>query len=142
MAAAVTKATPMNVELVYFANPMCSWCRGFAPVVRGLAQRHGRAVRLTVAVVRARRPELALPYFHAVQEAFYARNRAVTSWRSCSGSQPPSDWTRRASRRPSPTRMPGAVVARELAETAALGELAAAKLARHGLRSDPRCAGR
>lgn len=125
----------MNVELVYFANPMCSWCWGFATVVRGLAERYGSAVRLTVAlgalgrsdrpmraqdraivrehwehvrertgqpfdfaffdraedfvydtepacravvVVRARHPELALPYFHAVQEAFYARNRDVT----------------------------------------------------------------
>lgn len=125
----------MNVELVYFANPMCSWCWGFAPVVQGLAERHGPAARLTivlgalgrgdrpmraadqafvrehwehvrertgqpfdfaffdrreeffydtepacraVAVVRARQAELALPYFHAVQEAFYARNRDVT----------------------------------------------------------------
>lgn len=125
----------MTVELLYFANPMCSWCWGFAPVVRGLVGRHGPAVRLTlalgalgrgdrpmrsedkafvrehwehvqertgqpfdfvffdraesfvydtepacraVAVVREQWPELALPYFHAVQEAFYAHNRDVT----------------------------------------------------------------
>ena len=28
----------MRLELLYFANPMCSWCWGFAPSVRALAE--------------------------------------------------------------------------------------------------------
>ena len=120
----------MTVELLYCANPMCSWCWGFAPVVRKLAERAAVTVALgalgrgdrpmrpqdkayvrehwehvaartgqpfdfaffdregfvydtepacrAVAVVRALRAELALPYLEAVQEAFYARNRDVT----------------------------------------------------------------
>ena len=36
----------MTVELLYFANPMCSWCWGFAPVVKQLAERH----RVTLAL--------------------------------------------------------------------------------------------
>jgi putative protein-disulfide isomerase len=29
----------MSLDLLYFANPMCSWCWGFQPVVRTLAER-------------------------------------------------------------------------------------------------------
>ena len=39
------------MELLYFANPMCSWCWGFAPVLRALEERHGE-LRLTVATGR------------------------------------------------------------------------------------------
>ncbi|HRY23475.1 MAG: DsbA family protein [Geminicoccaceae bacterium] len=28
----------MRLELLYFANPMCSWCWGFAPAVQALAE--------------------------------------------------------------------------------------------------------
>lgn len=38
----------MTVELLYAANPMCSWCWGFAPVMRELARRHAATVRITV----------------------------------------------------------------------------------------------
>lgn len=120
----------MSLELLYFANPMCSWCWGFAPVIEGVARDypvtlalgslgHGRGpmrpqdkayvrehwehvTQLTgqpfdfaffdregfvydtepaaraVAVVRSQRPELTLPYFHALQRAFYAENRDVS----------------------------------------------------------------
>lgn len=33
----MTSTTP---HLVYFADPMCSWCWGFAPVVEAIATRH------------------------------------------------------------------------------------------------------
>jgi putative protein-disulfide isomerase len=125
----------VTVELLYFANPMCSWCWGFAPVIGHLAQRHANHTRVTlalgalgrgqesmrpqdkasvrghwehvaeltgqpfdfaffdrerfvydtepacraVATVRAARPDLALPYLHALQRAFYAENRDVTA---------------------------------------------------------------
>jgi putative protein-disulfide isomerase len=38
------------VEILYFANPMCSWCWGFAPVIARLRKEHGEAIRLTVAL--------------------------------------------------------------------------------------------
>lgn len=31
----------MTEQLIYFANPMCSWCWGFAPVARALQERYG-----------------------------------------------------------------------------------------------------
>ena len=37
----------MNLDLLYFANPMCSWCWGFQPVVSALAE---RGDRITVAL--------------------------------------------------------------------------------------------
>jgi putative protein-disulfide isomerase len=30
-----------GLHFVYFADPMCSWCYGFAPVMRQLRQRYG-----------------------------------------------------------------------------------------------------
>jgi putative protein-disulfide isomerase len=30
---------PATLEMVYFADPMCSWCYGFAPVISALAER-------------------------------------------------------------------------------------------------------
>ncbi len=38
------------VELLYFANPMCSWCWGFAPVLRGIEVAYSGRVRITVAL--------------------------------------------------------------------------------------------
>lgn len=37
----------MPVELLYAANPMCSWCWGFAPVMGEIARRHAGRVRIT-----------------------------------------------------------------------------------------------
>jgi putative protein-disulfide isomerase len=37
-------------QLVYFANPMCSWCWGFAPVLRQVQEGFGDAVALSVAL--------------------------------------------------------------------------------------------
>ena len=31
----------MTEQLIYFADPMCSWCWGFAPVIRALQERYG-----------------------------------------------------------------------------------------------------
>ena len=38
------------VELLYVANPMCSWCWGFAPVVRHVEAAYRDRVTLTVAL--------------------------------------------------------------------------------------------
>ena len=32
--------TPSTAHIVYFADPMCSWCWGFVPVVDAIAARH------------------------------------------------------------------------------------------------------
>ena len=42
-------ATGMDREIVYVADPMCSWCWGFAPVIRAIAERY--AGRLPVRIV-------------------------------------------------------------------------------------------
>lgn len=34
----MTDATPADKQLIYFADPMCSWCWGFAPVIVRLAE--------------------------------------------------------------------------------------------------------
>lgn len=46
----------MSLQLLYFANPMCSWCWGFEPAVRALADRgHSITVALgTLGADRAR----------------------------------------------------------------------------------------
>jgi putative protein-disulfide isomerase len=168
----------VTVELLYFANPMCSWCWGFAPVVRGLVERHGPAVRLTlalgalgrgdrpmraedkafvrehwehvrertgqpfdfaffdraegfvydtepacraVAVVRGQQPELALPYFHAVQEAFYAHDRDVTKLEELCPIAVALGLDEAGFAQAFAEARTRAAVAREFAETAALG---------------------
>ena len=33
-----------SLQFVYFADPMCSWCWGFSPVIEQIADRYGEAV--------------------------------------------------------------------------------------------------
>ncbi|MGF1477405.1 MAG: DsbA family protein [Geminicoccaceae bacterium] len=124
----------MAVELIYFANPMCSWCWGFAPVITKISDTFADKINLTLAlgslrededpmtdeqkayvgghwrhvtertgqpfdfaffdreafVYDDRPPSLAivaartldqkrvLPFFHALQRAFYEHNRDIT----------------------------------------------------------------
>ena len=37
-------------HLVYFADPMCSWCWGFSPVINGLADHFGARLPVTVII--------------------------------------------------------------------------------------------
>jgi putative protein-disulfide isomerase len=43
-----------GLHFIYFADPMCSWCYGFAPVVRTLRQRYGEVlpIRLVMGGLR------------------------------------------------------------------------------------------
>lgn len=43
-------ATQHPRHLVYFADPMCSWCWGFSPVINGLAAHFGDRLPITVIV--------------------------------------------------------------------------------------------
>jgi len=36
-----SQPTPDQKQLLYFADPMCSWCWGFSPVIMALAETHG-----------------------------------------------------------------------------------------------------
>jgi putative protein-disulfide isomerase len=40
----------VQAEIIYFANPMCSWCWGFAPVVRQIRKTFEEKVRITLAL--------------------------------------------------------------------------------------------
>lgn len=123
-------------HLIYFADPMCSWCYGFSPVIEQVRHAYGRALPIrvvmgglrpgtetpmtpeakrqvtghwnhvheasglpfdpavleregfiydtdpaarAVVVVRREGEDVALRYLGAVQRAFYAENRDVTS---------------------------------------------------------------
>src|SRR4051812_50036772 len=51
----VTVEPPMaGPHLIYFVDPMCSWCWGFAPVIEAIRQRFGDAlpIRLIVGGLR------------------------------------------------------------------------------------------
>ncbi len=41
-------------NLIYLADPMCSWCWGFSPVIAGIKQRFGDAlpIRLIIGGLR------------------------------------------------------------------------------------------
>ncbi len=127
--------TAADKEIYFVADPMCSWCWGFAPVIKAIAARWGGLVPVSLivgglrpgateamdeamksyirhhwrevekktgqpfrydffendgfvydtepacrAAVAMRRlsPASALPYFEALQSAFYAENRDIT----------------------------------------------------------------
>ena len=47
-------------RLIYFADPMCSWCYGFSPVIAQIRQTFGRALPIEV-VMGGLRPGNAGP---------------------------------------------------------------------------------
>jgi putative protein-disulfide isomerase len=66
-------------HLIYFADPMCSWCWGFAPVIAGISQRFGARlpIRLVLGGLRPgtteplddKRKESLRTHWHHVHEA-------------------------------------------------------------------------
>lgn len=44
MTAPAPEPTSDQKQLLYFADPMCSWCWGFSPVIAGLAELHGEGL--------------------------------------------------------------------------------------------------
>lgn len=46
--------TPDGLHLVYFADPMCSWCWGFSPAIEAIRERYGKnlPVRLVMGGLR------------------------------------------------------------------------------------------
>ena len=41
---------PVNKEIVYIGDPMCSWCYGFSPVIQHLNNKHKHEVKMTLVV--------------------------------------------------------------------------------------------
>ncbi len=47
-------------HLIYFSDPMCSWCYGFSPVIDDIRRAFGRALPIRV-VMGGLRPGTAVP---------------------------------------------------------------------------------
>ena len=41
-------STNQPIELIYFADPMCSWCWAFAPVIQKLLEQYGQRLNIEV----------------------------------------------------------------------------------------------
>jgi putative protein-disulfide isomerase len=65
----------LSLELLYFANPMCSWCWGFAPSVRALAEA-GHRVTLALGSLDADRARPLRPEDKLMSAGTGARRRA------------------------------------------------------------------
>jgi putative protein-disulfide isomerase len=68
-----------SLQFIYFADPMCSWCWGFAPVIEQIAARYGEAIPVRL-VLGGLRPGTTEPmsaearasltgHWHEVEEA-------------------------------------------------------------------------
>lgn len=53
-------------HLVYFADPMCSWCWGFAPVIAAVRARHGEELPIRL-VMGGLRPQTTKPMDEAAK---------------------------------------------------------------------------
>ncbi|MCB1506583.1 MAG: DsbA family protein [Hyphomicrobiaceae bacterium] len=53
-------------HLVYFADPMCSWCWGFSPVINGLADHFGDRLPVTI-IIGGLRPGTKSPMTDAMK---------------------------------------------------------------------------
>lgn len=73
------QAAPAGPHLIYFADPMCSWCWGFAPVIAAIAQHFGPQLPIRL-VLGGLRPGTTTPltpewraslrtHWHHVEEA-------------------------------------------------------------------------
>ena len=49
-----------SLQFIYFADPMCSWCWGFAPVIEQIAARYGEAIPVRL-VLGGLRPGTTTP---------------------------------------------------------------------------------
>jgi putative protein-disulfide isomerase len=58
-------------HLVYFADPMCSWCWGFAPVIEAIAQRFGPALPIRL-IMGGLRPSTTRPMDEAAKREIRA----------------------------------------------------------------------
>jgi len=61
-------------HLIYFSDPMCSWCYGFSPVVAGIRQAFGRSLPIRL-VMGGLRPGTETPMTEA------AKTEILTHWR-------------------------------------------------------------
>jgi putative protein-disulfide isomerase len=55
-----------NPHLIYFSDPMCSWCWGFSPVIEAIVARYGDALPVRL-VMGGLRPGTAVPMSDAAR---------------------------------------------------------------------------
>jgi len=65
-----------SLQFVYFADPMCSWCWGFAPVIEQIAARYGAAVPVRL-VLGGLRPGTTEPMTAQARETLCGHWREV-----------------------------------------------------------------
>ena len=65
-----------SLQFVYFADPMCSWCWGFSPVIEQIAARYGAAVPVRL-VVGGLRPGTTEPMTAQARETLCGHWREV-----------------------------------------------------------------
>jgi putative protein-disulfide isomerase len=66
-----------GVQLIYFADPMCSWCWGFSPVIAAIEETWGESLPIRV-VMGGLRPGTTAPMSDAAREELRGHWRAVT----------------------------------------------------------------
>jgi putative protein-disulfide isomerase len=66
-----------DVQLIYFADPMCSWCWGFAPVIGAVRQAWGEDLPIRL-VMGGLRPGTTEPMSDAARETLRGHWQAVT----------------------------------------------------------------
>src|ERR1700744_6137554 len=83
--------TPMTTpHLIYFSDPMCSWCYGFSPVIEDIRRTFGRALPVRVvmgglrpgtetAMTEEAKLEIADHWTHVHEATGLPFNRAGTS---------------------------------------------------------------
>ena len=47
----------MTTDLLYFGNPMCSWCWGFSPIIQSMHQEFGRDIKINLGLGSLRQDE-------------------------------------------------------------------------------------
>ena len=64
-------------NLIYFADPMCSWCYGFSPVVAQIRREFGRGLPIRLALRR----DCAVAELQLGEQArFFPSDAALSSW--------------------------------------------------------------
>ncbi|HEY9218115.1 MAG TPA: DsbA family protein, partial [Phenylobacterium sp.] len=65
-------------HLIYFADPMCSWCYGFAPVIEQVAERYAGVLPIQL-VMGGLRPGTADPMSDAARTSLLGHWREVAA---------------------------------------------------------------
>jgi len=71
----------VNDKNWYIADPMCSWCWGFAPIIEKIRERYSDRLNFGLMLGDLRpgtKEPIAFPFFMTIQHAFYDEQMDVT----------------------------------------------------------------